>query len=74
MAAQVRKWPGSSLTRNFFLLLAVHLDGHGGNYWVVSVNDTGTQYDDAIVWSCEAVIFKLEWVRGPLCVPLPGLC
>jgi hypothetical protein len=40
----------------------VHLDGHGGNYWVVSVSDTGAQYDDAIVWSCESVIVNLEWV------------
>jgi hypothetical protein len=40
----------------------VHLDGHGGNYWVVSVSDTGALYDDAIVWSCESFIVNLEWV------------
>jgi hypothetical protein len=40
----------------------VHLDGHGGNYWVVSVSDAGALYDDAIVWSCESVIVNLEWV------------
>merc|ERR1711991_6634 len=33
-----------------------------GNYWVVSVDDDGDQYTNALVWSCtNAVLFNIEY-------------
>merc|ERR1711991_1261508 len=44
------------------LKVKLHQSPVAGNYWVVSVDDDGDQYTNALVWSCtNAVLFNIEY-------------